>query len=187
MSHPSKSPSQPNLWILLHLDIKPQKNISNLLKKKILPPIINHVLVEGDLIADLEEAQDQIMPELMPLKLKERKASRSNKMAPNPSEEEDEKVEEEDQDAILTLLPQTKIQAMLKLVSTPLKMNRDKATMKAKNPNHPSDVEEVTEEAEEAIVVEEVVVVAEVDNGTKGETSKMKAKLDPLMFRPRKI
>jgi len=160
MCHPSKSPFQSNLWTRIHLDIKPQKKLRNLLKKKISLLTINPVLVEDDLTADLEE--EEITTELRPLNLKRK--DKLNKKELNSSEEEDEEAEEEE-DAISTLMSQINL-SLTELLRP--KMNREAIIMKLakKTNNNPlsEDVEEVSEEVivEVSEEVEDVVAREEV-------------------------
>lgn len=138
------------------MDINPQKNPSNFLKKKINPLIINLVLAEVDLIADIAEAVEEPLLVVMPLILKEMK-SRINKMHLISIEEEEEEAEEEE-DVISTMLQsQTKDKEMLyNLLSIKDKMA--KLVKKTK-------IKRLTEEEEVPEAIDEVASV--VDMKTK--------------------
>jgi len=115
MFHPSKSPFQPNLWTRIHLDIKPQKNLVNLLKRKIKLQIINLDLVEDVSTVDLDAVAEVLLLEVRrPLKEK--------------TIEEEEAGEEEEETSIMPL-PQTKLKEMFNLPHwtdlSQLKTNKD--------------------------------------------------------------
>jgi len=141
--------------IPIQLDINPQKNPSNFLKKKINPLIFNLALAEVDLIADIAEAVEEPLLVVMPLILKEMKL-RINKMHLISIEEEEEVEEEED--VISTMLQsQTKDKEMLNNLQS-IKDKMAKLVKKTK-------IKRLTEEEEAPEAIDEVASV--VDMKTK--------------------